>query len=187
MRIEVNNTVQALNNGETILYPTDTIWGIGCDACNKEAVKKIYKLKQRDASRSMLILVSDIFMAQRYLNDLPDIAIQLFECSDKPLTLILDNAKYLADNIMAPDGSIGIRIPEDGFCQEVLMRFRKPVVSTSANLSGDDTAYCFDEINPLLIERSDYVVNWRQEEGPSKKASSIIRVSQSGEIRIIRK
>lgn len=187
MRREARNTVEALRKGDTILYPTDTIWGIGCDATNKEAVDKVYKLKKREPSRSMLILVSDIFMAERYLNELPDIAVQLFECTDKPLTLILDNARNLADNLIADNGSIGIRIPEDDFCQELLSQFRKPIVSTSANFSRQNSARCFDEINPDLVTKIDYTVDWRQDEGPSSKASSIIKVSASGEITILRK
>ena len=167
MRSEVKKAIEALRKGSSILYPTDTIWGIGCDATHADAVDKIYQIKERDPSRSMLILVSDIQMAERYLDELPEIAVQLIECSDRPLTLILDGAKNLAGNLLAQDGSIGIRIPKDDFCQEMLWQFRKPIVSTSANFSGKASATCFREINPVLSGRIDHIVNWRQDEDSS--------------------
>jgi len=187
MREEIKSVVEALRKGESILYPTDTIWGIGCDATNAEAVEKIYQIKKRDSSQSMLILVSDIAMAQRYVDELTDVAIQLFECSDKPLTLVINGAINLAENLPAMDNSIGIRIPDEDFCQEMLRQFRKPIVSSSANFSGKPTATCFREIDPALSAQIDYVVNWRQNEMPSQKASSIVRLKPDGEIQILRK
>lgn len=187
MKEEVKSAVEALRKGSSILYPTDTIWGIGCDATNAEAVEKIYKIKKRDPDRSMLILVSDIQMAEQYLNELPEIAIQLFECADKPLTLVLDGAWNLAANLPAQDGSIGIRIPDDDFCQDMLWQFRRPIVSTSANFSRQPSATCYKDIDPALSAQIDYVVNWRRDENPSNKASSLIRLKPGGGIQILRK
>jgi len=187
MQKEVRSAVEALRKGLSILYPTDTIWGIGCDASNADAVQKIYRIKKREPTQSMLILVADIQMAEQYVKELPDIAIQLFECADQPLTIVMDGAWNLAENLPAQDGSIGIRIPDEDFCQQMLRQFRRPIVSTSANFSGQPTANCFREINPVLSARVDYVVNWRRNEKPSKKASSIIRLKTGGEIQILRK
>lgn len=187
MQKEVRSTVEALRKGSSIMYPTDTIWGIGCDATNSEAVDKIYRIKKRDKAHSMLILVADIQMAEQYLNELPEIAIQLFACADRPLSIVIDGACNLAGNLPAQDGSIGIRIPDEDFCLAMLRQFRRPIVSTSANFSGQPTANCFREIDPALSDRIDYVANWRQNEKPSKKASSIIRLMADGEIQILRK
>lgn len=183
---EIQACIKVLREGGLILYPTDTIWGIGCDACNQEAVRKIYEIKKREAGKSMLILASDINMADRYVNALPDIAVQLFEAADTPLTIILPQARNLAEGLAADDGSIGIRIPEDQFCKELLMRFRKPIVSTSANFSGDPSPSNFMEINPKLIEMMDYVVKWRQDDRSQNQASSIIKINSDGSFKIIR-
>ncbi len=186
MQKEVNNCIATLKRGGTILYPTDTIWGIGCDATNHDAVNKIYSLKERDLSKSMLILVSDIRMAEQYLEDLPEIAMQLFEASDSPMTLILDGAVNLADNLSAADGSIGLRIPDDPFCQLLLQNFRKPIVSTSANLSGQPSPGGFTDIDEIIKRKVDYIVNWRQDEPGANAPSSVIRIKSSGEIKILR-
>ena len=187
MQNELRTALEVLRNQGTILYPTDTIWGIGCDASSEEAVKKIYSLKERDNDKSMLILVADEYMAQRYLDELPDIAYDLFMVADKPLTLVLPGAKNLARNLPAKDGSIGMRIPDDAFCQSLLQRFRKPIVSTSANFSGQPAPAGFRDIDHHITEKVDYVVKWRQNEPAVNKASSVIRISTSGEINILRK
>ena len=187
MQKEVKEALNVLRKGGTILYPTDTIWGIGCDATNSTSVNKIYSIKKRDPQKSMLILVSDIFMAERYLDEFPDIAEQLFEASDTPLTLILDGAINLANNLPADNGSIGIRIPDDPFCQELIHQFRKPLVSTSANFSGDPSPASFHEIDEKLKEAVDYIVNWKQDTPQVNKASSIIKLGKSGEIQVLRK
>lgn len=184
---EIKQAHAILMQGGVILYPTDTIWGIGCDATCAEAVEKIYQIKERDPQKSMLVLVSDLAMAERYIDELPEAAIQLFEVSDQPLTLILDGARNLAPNLPASDGSIGIRIPDDDFCLGLLHKLRRPLVSTSANLSGDPSPGCFADIPGELLARADYVVNWRQEEPPQRQASSIIRIRRDGQITIIRK
>lgn len=183
---EIQACVKVLREGGLILYPTDTIWGIGCDAANPEAVRKIYEIKQREAGKSMLILVPDINMIDRYVRGLPEIAVQLFEAADTPLTLILPEARNLAEGLAADDGSIGMRIPDDPFCQELLLRFRKPLVSTSANFSGDPSPSWFGEINPELIEKMDYVVKWRQDDAGGNGPSSIIKIYSDGTFKIIR-
>ena len=183
---EVREAVEVLRRGGLILYPTDTIWGIGCDAGNYEAVQNIFKIKKREAGRSMLILASDINMVERYVSDLPEIAIQLFEVTDTPLTVILPGSRNLSEGLMAEDGSIGIRIPDDPFCLEVLRRFRRPIVSTSANFSGDPSPQNFMEINPGLIDKMDYVVQWRQDEMSQNIPSSIIKFYDNGTFEIIR-
>lgn len=186
MQNEIDNAVRILKAGGVILYPTDTIWGIGCDATNDQAVEKIYQIKERDPGKSMLILVKDTRMVSDYLDELPDIAAQLFELSDSPLTIILDGAAGLASNLPAADGSIGMRIPDESFCQALLQRFGKPIVSTSANLSGQSSPGSFADISEELISRMDYVVKIRQAEQTGGKASSIIRLFKNGEFKLIR-
>ena len=183
---EVQACVNVLQKGGLILYPTDTIWGIGCDAANEEAVKKIFDIKKREAGKSLLILALDINMIDRYVQDLPDIAEELFEASDAPLTIILPDSRNLAEGLAADDNSIGIRIPDDPFCQEMLRRFRRPIVSTSANFSGEPSPSCFGDISQDLIDKMDHVANWRQEEGPGNPASSIIKINADGTFKVIR-
>lgn len=187
MQKEVDKALQVLKAGGLILYPTDTIWGIGCDATHAAAVDKIYRIKKRDPEKSMLVLVSDLRMVEQYLAHIPEVALQLFDISEDPLTLILDHAVRLADNLPAQDGSIGMRIPNDDFCQHLVRRLNKPLVSTSANFSGEPMAASFADISQELIEQVDYVVNWRQNDPPSAKASSVIRIKENGEIEILRK
>ena len=183
---DIQTCVKVLREGGLILYPTDTIWGIGCDATNNEAVKKIYALKKRDPGKSMLVLTSDANMVDRYVNDFPDIAEELFDTTDSPLTIILPDAVNLASDLPAENGSIGIRIPDDPFCQELLRRFRRPIVSTSANFSGAPSPSWFGDINPELIEKMDHVANWKQEDRTRNKASSIIKIDVDGSFKIIR-
>jgi L-threonylcarbamoyladenylate synthase len=186
MNSEIPKIIEILNNGGTILYPTDTIWGIGCDATNKLAVEKIYKIKQRIDSKAMLILLDSESRLQQYINEVPEIAYQLIEVSDKPLTIIYPGAKNLASNLVAEDNSIGIRIPNDEFCQKLLARFRKPLVSTSANLAGINSPAFFEEIDDNIKSKVDYIVKWRQDDITPKAPSSIIKLSVGGEIKIIR-
>ena len=186
MQQEINQTLEVLKTGGIFLYPTDTIWGMGCDACSAKAVEKVYQIKQRDPQKSMLILVSDLGMAERYVQEFPEIAYDLFEVSVDPTTLVLDQAINLADNLPAMDGSIGMRIPDESFCQTLLQRFRRPIVSTSANFSGQPSPTCFDDLDRELVKRVDYVVDWKRNEPPTKKASSVIRVSADGQVKILR-
>jgi L-threonylcarbamoyladenylate synthase len=183
---EIQAAIEILRKGGLILYPTDTIWGIGCDACNNEAVQKIYSIKKRDASKSMIILAADTNMVDRYVNVFPEIAEELFDTTDSPLTIILPDARNLANDLPADDQSIGIRIPDDPFCVELLRRFRRPIVSTSANFSGEPSPSNFSEINPDLIEKMDHVAKWRQNDQSGSKASSIIKIDINGSFKIIR-
>src|SRR5690606_29677468 len=149
-----------LRNGKVILYPTDTIWGLGCDALNPDAIEKIYTLKGRDRNKSMLILLENENQLLSYVKEVPEVAYQLIEFSDRPMTIVYEGAKNLPENLLAADGCIGIRIVRDPFCQELIRRFRRPIVSTSANLSGEPSPEHFDEISEKLKDEVDYIVNY---------------------------
>jgi L-threonylcarbamoyladenylate synthase len=186
MNDEVYKVAEILNSGGIILYPTDTIWGLGCDATNKLAVDKIYKIKQREDSKTMLVLIESEARLQQYITEVPEIAYQLIEVADKPLTIIYPGAKNLASNLIAEDGSVGIRIPNDEFCQKLLARFKKPIVSTSANISGTASPVIFSEIDEYIRRSVDYTVLWRQKDLTPAAPSSIIKLAVGGEIKIIR-
>lgn len=183
---DINKAIEILNKGGIILYPTDTIWGIGCDATNPVAVKKVYDLKQRVESKSMIILMDNDVRLNYYLEEVPSLAYDLIDLSDKPLTIIFDKARNLAPNLIAEDGSIGIRIPKEKFSHELCLRFKKPIVSTSANSSGEISPKCFQEISENIINGVDYVVTYRQDDFSTHKASSIIKLGINSEIKIIR-
>ncbi|WP_129594758.1 L-threonylcarbamoyladenylate synthase [Seramator thermalis] len=187
MQEDIKKACEVMNKGGVILYPTDTIWGIGCDATNEEAVKRVYEIKQRSDSKSMLILLDNPAKLQVYVKDVPDIAWDLIELTDKPLTIIYDGAKNLATNLLAEDGSIGIRITNEGFSKELCRQFRKPIVSTSANISGNPSPASFREIDPAIIQAVDYVVEFRQNDPAKSKPSGIIKLTKNGTIQIIRK
>jgi L-threonylcarbamoyladenylate synthase len=178
--------VSELRKGSTILYPTDTIWGIGCDATNTKAVEKIYKVKVRDKTKSLIILVDSIEMLKNYVEELPEIAIDLMKSYFEPLTIIYPTSKNLAKNVVAEDGSVAIRIPHDDFCQKLLKEFGKPITSTSANISGDPSPSSFSKISPKVKEMVDYIVEYKHQSFSMGKASSIIRICPDGEIKIIR-
>jgi L-threonylcarbamoyladenylate synthase len=186
MHDDVKAALEVLQNGGVILYPTDTVWGIGCDACNEEAVKRIYAIKNRIDSKSMLVLLENAALLDRYVDEVPEIAFDLIEVSDKPLTIIYDGAKNLARNLIADDGSIGIRITTEAFSSDLIRRFKRPVVSTSANISDKPSPACFAEIDQKIIEAVDYVVKYRQDETQKAVPSGIIKLGRSGEIKIIR-
>jgi len=187
MQDDIKKACDILRKGGIILYPTDTIWGIGCDATNKEAVKRIYDLKQRDDTKSMLVLMDNPAKLQTYVKEVPDIAWDLIDLADKPLTIIYDGAKNLAPNLIAPDGSIGIRITAETFSMELCRQFRKPIVSTSANISGDPSPSSFSEIGQTVKEGVDYIVTYRQKEQTKAKPSGIVKLGKDGSIKIIRK
>jgi len=188
MEEELKKTLEILKKGGTILYPTDTVWGIGCDARNKEAVNKIFKIKERAEYKSMVVLVCDDKMINRYVKDVPAIAWDLIEsAADDPLTIIYPDGRMLAENIIAADGSVGIRIVKDEFCKNLIHKFGKPIVSTSANISGDPTPITFSNINNKIMNKVDYIVNLRQNEVNNPKPSTIIKVAMNGEVKIIRK
>ena len=183
---DIKAALEVLQKGGVILYPTDTIWGIGCDACNEDAVKKIYAIKNRVDSKSMLVLMENAALIERYVAEVPDIAYDLIELTDKPLTIIFDGAKSLAKNLIAEDGSVGIRVTAEKFSSELIRRFRRPIVSTSANLSGKPSPACFDEIDQEIIDAVDYVVKYRQDDRQKTVPSSIMKLGRGGEIKIIR-
>lgn len=187
MQEDIKKACEVMQNGGIILYPTDTVWGIGCDATNEEAVKKIFALKQRDDNKSMLVLLDNPVKLQNYVTDLPDIAWDLIELTDKPLTIIYEGARNLAPALIAADGSIGIRITDELFSRELCKRFRKPIVSTSANLSGTPSPTRFSQIRKEIKEGVDYVVAYRRKEQAEAKTSSIIRLGRNGTIQILRK
>ncbi len=168
------------------MYPTDTIWGIGCDATNAEAVSKIYALKQRSEAKSFITLFDCAARAEQYFDTIPDVAYDMMELSDKPLTLILDGAKNVASNLLADDGTMAIRITHEHFSRELCARFRKPIVSTSANISGQPSAAIFAEIADEIKAGVDYVVGYRQDDDHRAKPSSIIRLGKGGLVKIIR-
>jgi L-threonylcarbamoyladenylate synthase len=187
MHNDIKQAVETLRQGGAILYPTDTIWGLGCDATNEKAVNRILNIKKRTEKKSMMILVSDIGMLQGYIKEMPDIAWDLIEYAEKPLTLIFANARNLAPTIIAEDGSIGIRVVQDEFARRLIERFRKPIVSTSANISGEPNPEFFDDISEEIKDQVDYIVNWRQEDRTPHEPSSIIKLKSNGEFNLIRK
>ncbi len=186
MNKEIKTALEILRNGGTILYPTDTIWGIGCDATNANAIKKVYDIKQRSDSKALLVLLDNENRLAQYVEEIPEVAWELIEVTDKPLTIIYSGAKNLAPNLMAEDGSVGIRVTKDEFCEKLIGRFRKPIVSTSANISGTPAPASFDEIPEEIKSAVDYVVNWRQDDLSKNNASSIIKLDASGRFTIIR-
>ena len=187
MQNDLIKALEVLEKGGIILYPTDTIWGIGCDATNEKAVEKIYRIKQRSDQKSMLVLLDNPNKIPSYIREIPDVAWDLIELSEKPLTIIYSGAKNLAKNLISSDGSIGIRITNDSFSQKLISKFGKPIVSTSANLSGEPSPSNYSEINQKIIDAVDYVVNWRQDDFSKTTPSGIIKLEPNGEIQIIRK
>ena len=184
---DIRKAVEVLLKGGVILYPTDTVWGIGCDATNSEAVKRVYDIKQRDDSKALICLVDSDARLQRYIRKVPDVAWQLLDCCDKPTTVILDGAVNLAENLIAEDGSVGIRITQEPFSKELCFRFQKALVSTSANISGEPAAQNYPDIDPKIIEAVDYVCWSRRQEHKPHKPSSIIKLTEDGQVTIIRK
>lgn len=183
---DIRQAVDVLRKGGVILYPTDTVWGIGCDATNEEAVARVYKIKQRDERKALICLVDSDARLQRYVRQVPDVAWQLIDCIVKPTTIILDGAVNLAPNLIGEDGSIGIRITQEPFSRELCYRFQKAIVSTSVNISGDTPAQNYRDIDPRIIEQVDYVCWSRRQEHKPHQPSSIIKLGMGGEVQIIR-
>ncbi len=182
---EIKKSLNTLLKGGLILYPTDTVWAIGCDASNPEAVKKVYVLKKRDHNKALTCLVSDESMLKRFVKQIPAAALSIIEISDKPTTIVYDEAKNLAQNLIADDGTIAIRIPDDDFCYWLARKLNGPIVSTSANVSNQPTPKSFKEIAPEVLKGVDYVVNLHHEKICSKP-SSMIKLSNHGIVKIIR-
>jgi L-threonylcarbamoyladenylate synthase len=183
---DINNSLITLRKGGIILYPTDTIWGLGCDPTNSLALEKIFKIKSRSENKSLLILVDGEQMLDRFVRDIPEIAFELTSVSDSPLTIIYPFGKNLAQGVCNADGSVGIRICNDDFCRELIRRFRKPIISTSANFSGKPSPGNFSEIEKTIIDAVDYVVNYRQDDRQKYAPSPVIKLEQNGTIKIIR-
>jgi L-threonylcarbamoyladenylate synthase len=183
---DIKNALNALKSGGVILYPTDTVWGLGCDATNASAVEKIFKIKSRSESKSLIILVDSTAMLERYVRDIPDIAFEITEASDTPITIIYPQGKNLAPGVCSEDGSVGIRICSEEFCSELIQRFRKPIVSTSANISGKSFPSYFDEIDDSVISAVDYAVKYRQEDRRKHSPSPVIKIDKNGVFKIIR-
>lgn len=183
---EVYKAFEVIQNGGIILYPTDTVWGIGCDATNAEAVKKIYALKQREDTKSMIVLMNGEKMMYNVFKDIPEVAWQILDLSEKPTTLILDNPRNVSANLIADDKTLGVRIVKEPFCFKLMERMKKPLVSTSANISGQPTPKSFKEISPEIINGVDYVVNLHRDK-IGNKPSTIIKLSSDSQVKIIRK
>jgi L-threonylcarbamoyladenylate synthase len=187
MHDNIKNATAVLKDGGVILYPTDTIWGIGCDATNEKAVQRIYQIKKREDSKSMLVLMENPALLDRYVDDVPEVAWDLIEITTTPLTVIYPNAKNLAPNLIAADGSIGIRFTREEFTSKLLQRFRRPLVSTSANISGEKSPAIFDDISEEIKNKVDFIVEYRQDDISAAKPSSIIKLGPGGQIDILRK
>lgn len=186
MREEVRRCADVLRKGGVLVYPTDTVWGIGCDATSSDAVRKIYSLKQRSDSKAMIVLVNSLEMLEQYIDTIPEVAYQLIEVAVTPMTIVYDHGIGLAPELYAPDGSIGVRYTSDPFCQALCRALRRPIVSTSANISGAATARFYSEISEKILSGADYVAEWRRDDKVTAPPSSVIKLSAGGEIKILR-
>ena len=183
---DIVQCLKTLSAGGLILYPTDTVWGIGCDATNEEAVKRVFQLKQRDDSKALIVLIDSADHLDHYVVDVPMIARELIDVAVKPLTIIYEGAYYLAPNLLGPEDSVGIRIPNDEFCHRLCERFGKPIVSTSANVSGEATPRTFANIDEAIVKGVDYAVEYRRDDTTPHQPSNIILLSRDGTFKIIR-
>lgn len=185
-RDDIRCAVEVMNQGGVILYPTDTIWGIGCDATNEEAVRRVFEIKQRNDAKALITLVDSEAKVQFYVSDVPEVAWDLIEVAERPLTIIYEGARNLAPNLLAEDGSAGIRVTREEFSRNLCMRMRRAIVSTSANISGEPSPQCFADISPEIIRAVDYVCTSRRNETHNPPASNIIKINVGGEFKIIR-
>ena len=183
---EVYTCIDILKKGGLILYPTDTVWGIGCDATNADAIDKIFELKKRSEAKALICLVSDFKMLNEYVENVPEVAYDILKHAARPTTIIYDDPIRIAENIVAPDNTLGIRVTKEAFSKELTRRFRRPVVSTSANISGQPTPQSFNQISDEILKGVDYVVNLQRSK-KSSKASAIIKLSTDGKVKVIRK
>jgi L-threonylcarbamoyladenylate synthase len=184
---DIKNCLRVLIDGGVILYPTDTVWGLGCDPASGEAVERIFSIKKRHENKSLILLADSISMVRRYVKEIPDAAMQIIDATDKPITIVYPGAMNLAEGIASEDGSVGIRITFDDFCARLIGEFRKPLVSTSANRSGEKTPTCFCEISDDIIKSVDYVVEHRQNDRQKHKVSPVIKIDINGVLSILRK
>ena len=184
--IDLELATFVVRSGGTLVYPTDTVWGIGCDATNEEAVEQVLELKKTEDSKALIVLVDSLDMAKEYLKKFPQVALNILSDIKKPTTIIYPGANNIAKNVIAEDGSIGIRITTNSFCKELIKRIKKPIVSTSANISGEPTPKKFNEINIDITYNADYVVRWGQDEDMESEPSAIIKILDNGETLNIR-
>lgn len=184
---DIRAAIEVLRQGGTILYPTDTIWGIGCDATNPEAVKKVFEIKQREDSKALICLVDSPGRLQRYVRNVPDVAWDIIDLATKPTTVILNEAVNLAPNLLAEDGSVGLRVTNEVFSHTLCYRFQKALVSTSANISGQHAPQTFADIDPAIIAAVDYVCISRQRDTSRHEPSSIIKLTPNGQVTVIRR
>lgn len=183
---DIEKSLKVLENGGTLLYPTDTVWGIGCDATNTKAVEKIFRIKSRTEAKSLIVLIDHLDKLSTYIEKVPDITADLLASITNPVTIIYSNARKLAPNVIASDGTIAIRVVKDDFCAELIRRFGKPIVSTSANISGFDPPAIFNQVTDEIKEAVDYIVNYKQDYFSGSKPSTIIRLRDDGMYTIIR-
>ncbi len=185
MTTEINNCIETLSQGGLILYPTDTVWGLGCDATNAEAIKKVFRLKQREDTKALICLVASDAMLEKYVEQVPDVAYDILDLATKPTTIVYDNPKGIAKNAIAPDNTLAIRVASDKFCQYMVNKFKKPIISTSANIAGQPTPTSFNKISDHISKGVDYIVNLHRDKknGPP---SSIIKLGNDGTVKVIR-
>ena len=185
-RDDIRQAIEVMNKGGVILYPTDTIWGIGCDATNEAAVRRVFEIKKRADAKALITLVDSEAKLEFYVNDIPEVAWDLIEVAERPLTIIFDHARNLAPNLLAEDGSAGIRITKEEFSKNLCMRMKRAIVSTSANISGEPSPKCFADISPEILQAVDYVCTSRRNETHNPPASNIIKLGSGGEVKVIR-
>ena len=185
-KADLDEAVETLRRGGIILYPTDTIWGIGCDATNEEAVRRIYNLKRREDSKSMLVLVSDTYQVERLVQEVPEVAFDLMELAVRPITIVYSGASGVAPSLLGEGNSLGIRRTEELFSSALCKRLRRPIVSTSANISGEPTPLFFSGISPEIVSGVDYVVHYRREDETPREPSQIIKLGPTGEVEVLR-
>ncbi|MEM9362793.1 MAG: L-threonylcarbamoyladenylate synthase [Bacteroidota bacterium] len=182
---QINKATEILSRGGLLLYPTDTVWGIGCDATNEEAIQQVYALKNRDDSKALVCLVAHQAMLERYVKEVPDVAYDIMDLATKPTTIVFDKPIGIAKNLIAEDNTLAIRVASDVFCQRLIQKFRKPIVSTSANISGGPTPINFESVSPKILKGVDYVVNLPLE-NENAPPSTIIKLSNDGQVKVIR-
>ncbi|MDG0973114.1 MAG: L-threonylcarbamoyladenylate synthase [Crocinitomicaceae bacterium] len=183
---KIKQTIEHLRKGNILLYPTDTLWGIGCDATNPVAVEKVFALKKRSDQKSLIALVHSVAFLERYVKQMPEVCYELLDNSDKPLTIVYENPINIAENAVAEDGSMGFRVTTDPICQRIIQQLNKPLISTSANLSGDSSPTCFDDVSPVIKSGVDFILDERTKEKMTKP-STIIKINNDSSFKIIRK
>jgi len=183
---DIKNSMITLKNGGIILYPTDTLWGLGCDATSHSAVEKIFKIKSRAENKNLIILVNGETMLERYVKEIPEIVYEITGASDSPITIIYPEGKNLAPGVCSEDGSVAVRICSDAFCNELITRYRKPIISTSANISGKPSPESYSEIDEEIINSADYVVKYRQDDQRKYSPSPVIKIDRNGVFKILR-